>query len=190
MTCHLTCSKRGHIALTSGHYHPVIMFCSAWLHLFLADSLMLEESNFTWWMVLNGGEAISASCLASELCAMKCNRCPNRLAPDTYLLEYAPRVQALQRLSNYCQSCKDLSACHNVHEAYSLLHYLLVLLNQRGRQFLHYPHAMKNCWLVFKLHSSDDWFIGLRPFMITEINQSIRATPPAAWHVVCRRQKG
>lgn len=34
--------------VTSGHYYPVIMCCSAWLHLlFLADRLMLEKSNST-----------------------------------------------------------------------------------------------------------------------------------------------
>lgn len=35
-----------------GHYYPVIMCCSARLHLlFLPDNLTLEESNFTWWMI-------------------------------------------------------------------------------------------------------------------------------------------
>lgn len=48
-------SEWGHIPLTSGHYYPVIMCRSAWLHLlFLVDSLMLEESNFTWWMIIRG----------------------------------------------------------------------------------------------------------------------------------------
>lgn len=73
-------SEWGHISLTSGHYYPVIMCCSAWLHLlFLVDSLMLEESNFTWWMIIRLGEAISASCLTSELCTTKSHRCLNQL---------------------------------------------------------------------------------------------------------------
>lgn len=107
MTRHLTrlvlhflpstsCSEWGHIPLTSGHYYPVIMCCSAWLHLlFLADSLMLEESNFTWWMVIREGEAISASCLASELCTTKSHRCLNRLPGNTCLLKYTTSLRAL-----------------------------------------------------------------------------------------------
>lgn len=75
-------SEWGHIALTPGHYYPVIMCCSAWLHLlFVVESLMLEESNFTWWMVIWGREAVPAQCLASELCSTKCNRCPYWLPP-------------------------------------------------------------------------------------------------------------
>lgn len=36
---------------------------------------------------------------------------------------------------------------------------------------------MKNCWLIFKQHSLGDWFIGLRPFMITEINRCCSSGP-------------
>lgn len=113
-------SEWGHIPLTSGHYYPVIMCCSAWLHLlFLADSLMLEESNFTWWMIIRGGEAISASCLAGELCTTKSHRCLSRLPAIPACSNILP-VYVLYTLAYYCQSCEDSSAYQNVHEAYSL----------------------------------------------------------------------
>lgn len=174
-------SEWGHIALTPGHYYPVIMCCSAWLHLlFRVDSLMLEESNFTWWMVIWGGEAVPAQCLASELCTTKCNRCPNWLPP----LPTSPVYYKSLSFTSFCQSCEDFSACHNVHEAHSLPRYLLVLLNQTGCQSVHYQCAMKNCWRFFKQHHLDHRFIGLRPFMITEINPRCSS----GQHVVCWRQ--
>lgn len=184
-TCsHQQAAEWGHIPLTSGHYYPVIMCCSAWLHLlFLVDSLMLGESNFTWWMVIRGGEAVSALCITSELCTTKCDRCPNRLPPITAFSNIL-QVYVLYRLGYSFQSCEDFPACHNVHEAYSLPHYLLVLLNQTGCRSLHYQRAMKNCWLIFKQRGLDHWFMGLRPFMITEINPRCSS----GQHIVCWRQ--
>lgn len=123
-------SEWGHIPLTSGHYYPVIMCSSAWLHLlFLVDSLMWEESNFTWWMIIREGEAISASCLASELCTTKSHRCPNWLPALPAFSNILP-LDVLYTLGYYCQSCEDFLTCQNVHEVYLLPQYLPVLLNQ------------------------------------------------------------
>lgn len=105
-------SEWGHISLTSGHYYPVIMCCSAWLHLlFLIDSLMLEESNFTWWMIIRLGEAISASCLTSELCTTKSHRCLNQLptipafSNQLYTLGIIARGVRTFRLFDFSPSC-------------------------------------------------------------------------------------
>lgn len=87
---------------------------------------------------------ISLLAFASELCTAKSHRCPNRLPALPAALNILP-VYVLYTLGYYCQSCEDSSACQNVHGAYSLLQYLLVLLNQMGCQSLHYHSGMKNC---------------------------------------------
>lgn len=144
------------------------MCCSAWLHLlFLVDRLMLEESNFTWWMIIRGGEAISASCLAGELCTTKSHRCPNRLpalpASSNILPVCAPRA------GYYCQSCADFRTCQNVQEACLFLHYLCAVS----------PYAANEVWKIVEQHSLVDRYTGFRSIMIR--NQS---TPPH-WPAVC-----
>lgn len=172
-------SEWGHISLTSGHYYPVIMCCSAWLHLlFLVDSLMLEESNFTWWMIIRLGEAISASCLHQWIMHNKIPQMPEPAAHNTCLLKPALHTRY------YCQRCEDFSPCQNVHEDHSLLRYLLAFLNQIGCQSLHCNVVMKNCWLIFKQHRLDNWFMGLGAFMITQINRHCSSGP----HFVCWQQ--
>lgn len=78
-----------------------------------------------------------------------------------------------------CTACY----CQNVHESYSLP-WRLHALNQIGCQPLHYNVVMKNCWLIFKLYRLDNWFMGLGPFMITEINGGRSSGP----HFVCWQQ--
>lgn len=162
-------SEWGHISLTSGHYYPVIMCCSAWLHLlFLVDSLMLEESNFTWWMIIRLGEAISASCLTSELCTTKSHRCLNQLPT---IPAFSNQLYTLGIIARGVRTFRLVRMCMKI------IH-LLAFLNQIGCQSLRYNVVMKNCWLLFKQHRLDNWF------MITQINRHCSSGP----HFVCWQQ--
>lgn len=178
-------SEWGHTSLTSGHYYPVIMCCSAWLHLlFLVDSLMLEESNFTWWMIIRLGEAISASCVTSELCTTKSHRCLNQLPT---IPAFSNQLYTLGIIARGVRTFRlfDFSTFRlHVHEDHPLRRYLLAFLNQIGCQSLRYNVVMKNCWLLFKQHRLDNWFMGLRAFMITQINRHCSSGP----HFVCWQQ--
>ncbi len=175
-------SEWGHIALTSGHYYPVIMCCSAWLHLlFLVDSLMLEESNFTWWIVIRGGEAISASCLTGELCTTKSHRCPNRLPGNTCPLKYTTSLLALYAglLLPELWGLPCLSECTWGAVVFTCLlksNRLSVLtLLQRYEKLLFYFSSST-------ARPTDSWVSGH-----SWSQKSIGAAPPAP-HFVCWRQ--
>lgn len=125
--------------LTSGHYYPVIMCCSAWLHLlFLLDKPYVKKKAISpdgWWYG-DVGEVMESHQLSAS--AVKCTlrKSPGQLKLNTSFFFFLPKLWGLFHFS----SCAEF---------HSLRQYLLVILNQTASQ-LYYRRAMEKLLTYFQ----------------------------------------